>query len=681
MSLLHPEFLFALAVLAIPIIIHLFNFRKFKKVVFPNVRFLKKVDLQTRSKNRLKHLLILLSRILALTCLVLAFAKPYLPIGENDRATAQQKVAIYVDNSFSMQAENEDGVLLSQALSAAKEVVNAYGRNDQFLLLTNDLRPEHQFTLSSDEIKDEIDNISISPSARSFSEITERARDKFSSESTSPYHIYYLSDFQKESFDPINLRSDSLLSSHMIPFDHLGQGNIYIDSIWFESPIRSIHSPERFAVRVVNASGKEIYDLPIRLTIDGQQKSIGNMTLKPFSQVDSTLTFTNPKRGWLYGQVSLNDSPISFDDVLSFSYEVQEECNVLVLGPSGATGAVSRVFAGDPFFKVESAGLRSVDVSKVKEQDLVVLAGINSIESGLIKELSRFVNEGGSLTLIPAMDAKLNSINELLLSIGANTVLNKSENTMKGSDLDADHRLFADVFDRVPQNMDYPVVQSFYRFNNRVRSSEEPIIKLQDGTPLLSAFSTGEGHSYIFSSAIDRESSNLGSHSLFITSLLRMAELSAGTFNLYQDIGDDRPFTLRLGSRPSDAVYKMQYMDGSESFIPEQLNVGSETRFFDRGQVKKEGIYQVLADDIEVAKVAYNYNRDESQMEFLAEADLRAELERNGISSFDFISTDSLSSGSPFSTGIAGKQLWRHFLILGLLFLIIEILLLKFWKS
>ena len=79
MNFLYPAFLFGLFSLAVPVIIHLFNFRKYKKVYFTNVRFLKELKQESESKSKLKNYLILASRLLALTCLVLAFAQPFIP--------------------------------------------------------------------------------------------------------------------------------------------------------------------------------------------------------------------------------------------------------------------------------------------------------------------------------------------------------------------------------------------------------------------------------------------------------------------------------------------------------------------------------------------------------------------------------------------------------------------------
>ena len=106
MQFIYPEFLFALSVLAIPIIIHLFNFRRFKKIYFTNVRFLKEIKQDTQSRSRLNHLLVLLSRLLALTFLVFAFAQPFIPAKTNKVQSGTKRVSIYVDKA-KVKTDNE----------------------------------------------------------------------------------------------------------------------------------------------------------------------------------------------------------------------------------------------------------------------------------------------------------------------------------------------------------------------------------------------------------------------------------------------------------------------------------------------------------------------------------------------------------------------------------------------
>ena len=115
MKFLYPSFLFALFAIAIPILIHLFNFRRYKKLYFPNVRFLKEVQQQTQAKSKLKHLLVLAARILSIMFLVFAFAQPYLPVSDKKIDNSEKAISIYIDNSFSMEAINDNGLLLNGA--------------------------------------------------------------------------------------------------------------------------------------------------------------------------------------------------------------------------------------------------------------------------------------------------------------------------------------------------------------------------------------------------------------------------------------------------------------------------------------------------------------------------------------------------------------------------------------
>jgi hypothetical protein len=163
MHFLFPAFLFALAALAIPVIIHLFNFRRYQKVYFSNVQFLKEIQEQQASRRNLKELLILVSRSLAILFLVFAFARPFIPGKNAANSGKQQAVSVFIDNSYSMETLNKEGTLLDEAKRRAKEVVSAYSINDHFQLLTQDFEGKHQRLLSRDEFNDAVDAVKISP--------------------------------------------------------------------------------------------------------------------------------------------------------------------------------------------------------------------------------------------------------------------------------------------------------------------------------------------------------------------------------------------------------------------------------------------------------------------------------------------------------------------------------------
>ena len=197
MKFLFPEILWGLLAIAVPILVHLFNFRKFKKVLFSNVEMLKDIKQETKSKSKLKHLLILLSRILAITCIVFAFAQPYIPVGEQESSLDANAVSIYIDNSFSMESENEKGRLLDLAKNKALEILEIYNSTDQFQVLNNDFESRHQRLVSREEAVELIEEIKLSPNSKMLNEVISRQRDLLIQEDDSQLMSYVVSDWQK----------------------------------------------------------------------------------------------------------------------------------------------------------------------------------------------------------------------------------------------------------------------------------------------------------------------------------------------------------------------------------------------------------------------------------------------------------------------------------------------------
>ena len=240
MKFVNPNFLFALFTATIPIIIHLFNFRKYKTVYFSNVRFLKEIKEQTQSKSQLKHLLVLISRILTIFFLVFAFAQPFIPLKNTSQTFNSNTTSVYVDNSFSMNAIGESGQLIDFAKNIAIDISKSFLPSDKFQLLTNNFLGKHQRLVNKDQFNDYIDEINISAETKKLSQVIERQKNLLKNEKNSDRKIFIISDFQKSTSDFESLENDTSYSVFLIPLKKNEEKNIYIDSIWFESPIRQI---------------------------------------------------------------------------------------------------------------------------------------------------------------------------------------------------------------------------------------------------------------------------------------------------------------------------------------------------------------------------------------------------------------------------------------------------------
>ena len=253
MSFVYPEFLYALTALAIPIIIHLFNFRRYKKVYFSNVRFLKEVNEQTRSRSRLKHILVLIARLLAIAFLVFAFTQPFIPGSASDAARGDRIISVYIDNSFSMEVEGSGGMLLETGKRKAIEIASQYNATDRFQLVTNDLEGHQQRLLSREEFIETVQDVKLSPASRLLSEIMLRQLDLVNTEPDVTRRLVWISDFQKSTSDLNALAGRTSPRVVLVPLKAQRRSNLFIDTVWFESPVRQLNTSEKLMVQIGRA--------------------------------------------------------------------------------------------------------------------------------------------------------------------------------------------------------------------------------------------------------------------------------------------------------------------------------------------------------------------------------------------------------------------------------------------
>lgn len=323
MRFLFPGFLFALSAIAIPIIIHLFNFRKLRRIYFSNIRFLKKVEQQTSSSRNLKYRLILATRIFTLAFLVLAFAKPYLPDQNSSGTFQNQVVSIFIDNSYSMETVNKEGILLDEAKRRAKEIAGAYSLNDKFQLLTHDFEGGHQRLLNYDDFISKVDEISVSSNSKTLSQIMQRQQDIFKNEPGVQKSAYIISDFQKNILSKNTIQADSSISMRLVRLTSAALPNVSVDSVWFASPIHKPSETEKLIVRLKNNSDQKADNIPVKLTINGQQKALASLNIAPRSAKSDTISFSGLNSGWQQGEIQITDYPVKFDDQFYFSFDVK----------------------------------------------------------------------------------------------------------------------------------------------------------------------------------------------------------------------------------------------------------------------------------------------------------------------------------------------------------------------
>ncbi|MBI1288069.1 MAG: hypothetical protein GC178_10900 [Flavobacteriales bacterium] len=674
MNFAYPEFLFALAAISVPIIIHLFNFRRFKKVYFSDIRFLKDVEIETKSRNKLKNLLILFSRMLAITFLVMAFARPVIPTGTK-APTASNSVVVYIDNSFSMSADGEEGNLLEEAKAKAIEVGSAYSNGAELRLLTNDFDPRHFRNLSFEEFKNEVSAVQSSPVVRTFDEVASRTSGTTGSNTATS--LYYISDLQSKTTTPTESISDSLLSIYVIPVETQVESNIFIDSCWFDSPSRLPMQPDKLMVRVRNTGNSEVENLSVKLNLNGVQRAVGTATIAPESYEDLELAFTNAEQGIQFAEVSIQDYPITYDDHYYLSFNLANTINILSINGESASKAVTRVFDSEANFNITEASNVGLDYSALNSSDLVICNGVPSFSSGMVQELMRFVNDGGSLLFIPAEKADLSSTNELLLALGAEQLTASDSAKLKVEGVNLKSEVFKNVFTQWEDRIDLPVVSKHYGTNTSTTSSSERLMTLANGQPLLTSYQSGKGRSYVLTTAIKDSWTNFHRHALFVPALYNMALNSVNNGMSAETIGSDR--FIPVHSKLTDAeILEVTRSGTNESFVPERVARTEGNGIFVHDQVRNDGqfVLKTGAGDT-LQPVSFNYDRSESDMHFLSTEELAQKASELGISNLQIVDGTTENIANQVKELHDGKQLWRLFLILALLALLAETILIR----
>ena len=675
MNFLYPGFLFALLAIAIPIVIHLFNFRKFKKVYFSNVQFLKEAKEQNSSRDKLQHLLVLACRILAVMFLVFAFARPYIPLETGADPNKGNLISVYIDNSYSMETVNKEGNLLDEAKRKAKEIANAYQLNDQFQLLTNDFEGKHQRKLNKEAFVQMLEEVKISPASRTLQQVVNRLQQE--GDSRKNHLVYLLSDFQENFAGREKIKSDSGIRYSLISLKANALPNIAVDSVWSLSPVHQPKQAEKLVVQLHNYGAEDAADIPLKLTINQQQKAISNLKVPAGKSVKDTLSFSGLEKGWQKGVLSIKDFPITFDDELNFSFRVNSEMKVLTISADPSQQFLKSLFAADPYFKLTEMTEANINYSSFPAYSLIVLNGLKQPSSGLAQQLKSYVQNGGSLVIFPDLDAGAAVYTPFLTALSLPAVQQLNTGKAVNSSIELKDPLFKDVFDQIPANMDLPVVNRYFSYLERNTAGKESILQLPLNQSLFARYPSGAGKIYLSASTLRPEDGNLSRHPVFVPLLFKVAFSSAKEQPMYYTAGKDDLLEQQKTSLGANQSLVLKSADGTE-IIPEVRQTPGKTLLYIADQLKKPGFYDLKRTDSILAVLAFNDNRRESDMSYASDQNLKDLFAGKQIAVHN-------SEKDALSLNIQAKnssiELWKLCLILAVVFLAIEILLIRFFNK
>ena len=687
MKFLFPAFLFALFTIAIPIIIHLFSFRQYKTVYFSNVSFLKDIKKESKNKSRLKQLLILIARILALIFLVFAFAQPYIPTSTDAKKQPNQIIGIYIDNSFSMNALSEKGQLLEVARNKALEICLAYPPGTKFKLFTNDLKPKHQHIFNKEQFIQQVAEIQPSPIVIPLSMIYNRfaVQNQEIKESSTDKHLYFISDFQRTVTDIENFKEESVFS-YFLCLEANEVANLYIDSCWVEVPAHRLKQEEEIFVRIKNSSDQNYQNLPLKLILNDSIKSITNFSVNARNEITASLKYTNNSSGLQLGHMEISDYPFTHDNNWYISYFVEPQLKALAVfenssGSKEGLNYISALFKNDDFILLDEMNLKSLQISKLSDYNTIFLMNIESFSSGFLNEIKNSVARGTSVVIFPSEKNNSLGTNEFLAMFNINPVSGRDSTKQKISGIDFENKFFADVFRKKEENPIYPEINGHFQFGNSSLSSESRLLWFQNNDKALSSVNFEEGKVWVFSFPLQNKNESFARDILFVPTIYNIVLYSLPNQEMSYVLGRKTFYEIQGKQNINlSSTIEIENKKTREKFIPSK-NISTRGTLIEfSGQILNDGHYLILNDDTIISSMAFNYDRKESDLSVFDKKELEEKIEISQLKNAQVVQNVEKNFSEIFDEIQNGKQLWKWFILLTLLFILTEAAVIRFWK-
>ena len=643
----YPGILFALFLLLIPIIIHLVRWKKFKQQIFTNVKFLQDLEIKSRKSRRLKELLVLLSRLLALAALIIAFAKPYKSSQADINHIDKSNNIIYLDNSLSLDALNGNTNLWQDFI---QDLQQNLPENTSYTLLTNTGIYRNVSRQNLDAV---LQQIHLSGQITNHRQNYKKIKYLVENQQNTLKNILYCSDMQNVCNETLN---DSIFSKenryYFVVRQQKELQNISIDSILLKA---KTGDNLEFILKI-SANGHHLKS-PVTIRQNKEVLWRGFVDFK--DSLQQNIMVRIPVKTDLEAVVQVHDKAFQFDNRLYFTFHDKEKYKILVLNTM-VPSYLRKIYTPDEF-QLDSVPVNKLNFNDLPDYDLVVLIR-SKIDDTYAGALKKYVSQYGNLLIIPA-DDETDDLQKLLNYLNIRTQVRLDTAKVFLNKIHYTHQLFKNVFTKRVRNFAYPFVNNHYRFT----VTGEWLYQLSDQSPFAQIYKQNGRIFVINTPILPRNTDFEQAASLIVPLFYQIGKARNTVQDLYYITGEKNQWEIKANLKPDETI---ALAGNGERLIPYQVNQYKRIAVTTDELPARAGIYNIMYQNRKLGSVAYNFNRKENLTQYLEITENEYVHKLNSIKSFVTQQQEFFKS----------QSLWQWFLGLALLFLLIEMLLIRYWK-
>lgn len=680
MTFLNPAVLFGLIAASIPILIHLLNLRKLKRVEFSSLVFLKELQKNKIRKIKIKQWLLLVIRTLIIIFLVMAFARPALKgisLG-GITSSAKTSAVIIIDDTFSMSVIKNEGSLFNQAKKYAEEILTQLNEGDDVAVIKVSGSGNNDNILLSKDLNfaaETVRKMEISAVSGDLHNALVKAASLLASSNNYNKEIYILSDFQKQRLtDEKNLPDLGSVLSEKVRIYTIrpvisAPQNASVEFIKIISALFEKGKPVEVEGIIKNHSAQPMNNLTASLFINGERVSQKSLSLE--GGVSEKVIFEGMinKTGYQDIFIEIDDDAISEDNRRYECINIPEKINILLISEDQAVAEYVKLALAvantGKMLNIDELSTDRASSSDFKKYSTIILIGSRGFTAS--NELLGFIAGGGSLLFFPGKSDTPESFSRLFAPVTQFRELNKVTATSSAfGSIDFLHPILSELFvSKDKSKIESPVINTYFRF---YLTNGYPVIKLNDGSYFLSEYKSGKGKVLIYNLTPVTESSDFPLKSIFVpliyksvmylSASLREEQITAGMPIFINDYSS-KMITLQRRGQPDEIINFSEKSIGNRSYP----GTNFLSNYFFRN---KSGIF--LA-------VPVNHDPRESSAEYLSGKEIKDYFKKLNATSGLY----ELKWGESLTTALNnlrfGTELWKLFVILALAFLIAEMII------
>jgi hypothetical protein len=683
MTFLNPAILFGLLAATIPIIIHLLNLRKLKKIDFSTLQFLKELQKNKIRKIKLKQWLLLALRVLIILCIVTAFARPTLvgvSIG-GTTSTAKTTAVFILDDTFSMSVIDQNGSYFNQAKETIKDLLNQFEEGDEVgLILVSHQPDETEMTTNLAKFREEVEATVISFASKKLNNAIIKTADVIGKAKNFNKEIYLFTDFQKgrlASDDEITDLKEQLGDQvRLYSFNYSGKEvtNFGIDELKINTQIFEKDKPVKFDALVKNYSNHSKENLVVSLFINGKRSAQQSVNLNSGESKIVNLEAPAKAFGNSEAETEIEEDDLLEDNKRFTSYFIPEKIQVLILADNLSdtklVEAALKSVSEQGYFDLTVKKTEQVSGTQLNIFQVLIIASSNFVNANV--KVKQFLNSGKGIIIFPSSEPNATGFNNSLRALGLASAgsLVKTEKGQSNhfSETDFNHPIFENIFvDEKKKQVESPDFYSYYKINPAGKGKE--IISLEDESSFLSEYFISEGKILLFSSSPVFSWSDFPIKSIFAPLITKSVMYLSTKNSGGQDYLAGETINVNVSERTLPQI-KVLRPDNTEEIVNLDPNFNSD--FFSYSNTFLTGNYKFYSGDKFLSEVSVNTDPAESVTEYLNETEFDQYLEKIKFNGRHITIDKNENPAQMIMQARFGSELWRYFLLAAIILALIE---------